>query len=513
MLDLEGIKTQIRFFECFDSAVTAYKMMSDGTADSFFDAVKRQNKIPLINSIPGSNVLLVNHVLKTAITRYALMMYVREEESFIKFDKIQNESDYISVRDKILQADPSLTQAECNKVLKQICNAIAHGDILSSLDFEIYENMITDIYKRSGSLIAKHPDMAKKYYDGHIASSRLKFNYETFFDILPDGTRVKRPHPIKRQLDLKHDDISKIVYLISDNTNTNPVAFYVNSDHNIEILDISDNEEKMHETYILDETQKEALQEMKAEFMDEYGEIFKTDFNEKMAITMAISRILLGDKFKYLKLRELCDVGATVAKGIKETKRTADEIQEQIFDMFKSKIANSPIYKVVENGHEIVSKDLNLSMRTVLNAEIGNIYKNFLIIEVVSMLQIVEQNELKRLVGNSDIIREIATDYYKKEELTDKEILKVIDHIRDAFIHGTFINNVDDKIEIYDQVSRSDKTLEYKFTVYNDDLEKIKEACFVAFRQLKRNMESILPTTTPTTTKTTPTTSEKERTI
>ena len=44
MLDLDGIKTQIRFFECLDSAVEAYKMMADGTASSFFDGVKNKTK-------------------------------------------------------------------------------------------------------------------------------------------------------------------------------------------------------------------------------------------------------------------------------------------------------------------------------------------------------------------------------------------------------------------------------------------------------------------------------------
>ncbi len=511
MLDLEGIKTQIKFFECLDSAVTAYKMMADEHANSFFDAVKKQNKIPLINSIPGSNVLLVNHVLKTAITRYALMMYVREEESFIKFDKIQNEPQYLSVRDKILKADPSLTHAECNKVLKQICNAIAHGDILSSLDFEVYEKMIKEIYNKTYSLVANHPDMAKKYYDGHIASSRLKFNYETFFDVLPDGTRVKRPRPIKKQLELNHDDIQKIVYLIADNTLTMPAAFYLDNDKNIRVMNLT-NPEKPDEIYVLDEVQKEAFEELQAQFLAEYSEVFKEDFNEKIAYSMAISKIMLGEKYKYLKLRELCDVGATISKGIKETKRSPIEIQSKIFDLYRKKIENSAIYKVVDSGEEIVSKELNLSIRTVLNTDIKNIYKNFLIVEVVSMLQIAEQNKLKHLIGNSDIVKEIASDYYEKEELTDKEILKVIDHIRDAFIHGTFINNVDDKIEIYNQVSRSDKTLEYKFTVYNDDLEKIKEACFDTFRQLQRNMETTLATKTPTT-KTTSATSEKERII
>ncbi len=496
MLDLEGIKNQIRYFECLDSAVSAYKMMTNDEADSFYDAIKRQNKVPLINSIPGSNVLLANHVLKTGISRFALMMYVREEENFIKFDKIQNEDAYINVKNKILKNDPSLTHAECNKVLKQICNAIAHGDVLSSLDFEEYERMLNEIYSHSHSLNAKHPDMERKYYDGHIASSRLKFNYETFFDILPDGTRVRRPRPIKKQLEIAHDDITKIVYLIADNSITMPAAFYINREGNVDVLDLSKPDyESSKSTYVLDEVQKECLQDLQNKYFNENIKNFEKEFNENISLSMAISKIMLGEKFKYLKIRELCDVGATISKGLQETKRSARQIYEAIWDLYQEKLKNGYVYKMKNSGSEIVSKELNLTMRTVLNADLDNIYKNFLMMQVASMLQIVEQNNLKLKVGSSPVVREIAAEYYEKDEFSDREIIKILDNIRDALIHGTYINDVEDRINIYDQVSRTDKTLEYKFTIFNSDLEKIKYACMDAFKDKKAELQQQLPAT------------------
>ena len=483
MLDLEGIKNQIRYFECLDAAVSAYKMMADGEAKSFYEAIKKQNKIPLINSIPGSNVLLANHVLKTATSRFSFMLLIREEKTFIKFDKIQKQDKYISIRDKILENDPCLTQAECDKILNQITNAIAHGDILSSLDFKLYEDTLNRIYTHSRSLNATHPDMEKIYYDGHIASSVLKFNYETYFDLLPDGTRIKKNRPVKKQLKLTHDDIANIVYMISDHTETMNAAYYMDK-NNIVVIDLANNTET---EYPLDEIQKEAMSDLYNFYKIKLEKHLNKELSSKLANTLAMPKILFGEKFAYLKIRELCDVGTAISKGLQQTKRGIDEIQNYMSNVVKNYLDKAHIYQA--KNAEIVSKELSYYIRPVLNNEIENLYKNYLIVEIATMLQIIEQNELKRKVGNSPIIREIAAEYYEKEEFTDKEIIKIIDHIRDAFIHGTYINNVEDKIEIYDQITRTDKTLEYKFTVYNDDLEQLKTACMSALKERESQLQ------------------------
>ena len=57
-------------------------------------------------------------------------------------------------------------------------------------------------------------------------------------------------------------------------------------------------------------------------------------------------------------------------------------------------------------------------------------------------------------------------------------------------MHGNYINNVGDKIEIFDQVSDSDETLEHKFTIHSRDLEEVKDKCFEVFKIHKAKLEA-----------------------
>lgn len=495
MLNLTELKNQIKYFECLDVAVKSYKMMLDGEAVSFNDGVKKQKRIPLINNIQESDVLLANHVLKTALSRLGFMMTIREEDNVIKFDSIQEEDIYLSIRDKILEFDNCLTQADCSRILTQISNAIAHGDILTSFDFELFNETITKIYDKYRSLNLKHQTAQFMYADGLTKCAELKFNYETFFELDSDGNRRKLSHPIKKQFKINHDDLSKLIYLISDNKTTKSGAYVLDENGNIHLL--IKNSEKI-ETFFLDDIQKEAIKDLEKFYMNQLQDT-TPELAYQLASMMAISKVLMvRKKLNYFKIREIVDVGITIAKGLKETKRTKQEIQQDMFDMFINKIDESDYYTIDNNNLTsqkiITSSKFNIYTRTILNAEINNVYKNFLAVQTASLLQIVEQNQLKRKIGDSEIIQEIAADFYEKEEFTDKEILKVIDNIRDAFTHGTYINNTEDKFDIYDQISRSDKTLEYKFTLYSEDLEKINDACLESIKELMIDMQRSLQT-------------------
>lgn len=86
---------------------------------------------------------------------------------------------------------------------------------------------------------------------------------------------------------------------------------------------------------------------------------------------------------------------------------------------------------------------------------------------------------------------------FEKEEvaLDDKDLISIIDNIRNAFVHGSYINLPDDRIEIYDQKTKKDKQLEHKFTLDNSDMEEIKDACLYSLKELRKELSPTIPTT------------------
>lgn len=499
MLDLQDLKNQIKYFEYMDFATQSYKMIFEDNADSLYDAIKTK-KVAKLKNIPDSDVLAVIDIARSVLCRRLFTLAVREQEEFVDFSVIESKQEYKKFRDKILGKHPNLTQADCQKILRQICNAISHGDILSSFNFSEYEERLKSFYENFKTLSPTYGYLVKQFYskklvDLYYSSNNLIFNYESFFEFLPDGTKQKRNKPVKIKLTLTEEDIITIVNLVLDYTMHEKIFDSIIDNDTIEVENakdiiqsvknstkISDYAKVLPKILKFDDIQKEAREDLKNHFIDVFKKYTKFTDNDQMddmislfSETIATQNVSFADKYTFLKINQLLHVIELLPVNINESKNSYLEI------LLYNLQNDSKMFNDEENFYEILS---------CIDFLDGNkFYKELLIAETSAMLQIVEQNELKLKVGSSAIIREIAAEIYEKEEFTDKEIIIIIDNIRDAFVHGSYITNVDDKIEIYDQITRTDKTLEHKFTLYNDDLEKINKACFEAFNDMKKRLE------------------------
>jgi len=485
MLSLEELKHELKYFEYLDAAVMAYKLMSEGKARSFFDGIRKTKKIPQIRNISGSEVLLGKTILGNSMMKQYFILLMREEGKFIDFTSMQNDPNYITIRDKILQNDPNLTHADCNKIITQICNAIAHGDIIKSFDFNEFEKTIYGIYLQCGSPETKRPDIYEKYGLGFAKSASLTFNYESNFEIDANGNRVRRPRPVKHHLSISPRDISIIGDLVlSKYMQTQKVAFYV--DPNTNETGMIDVATKNQTVFNLDEIQKAAFEEIKEEYI-EYIKNNPKYFGSscmKIAPIVALQKVLLGETFTFLKIRESLDVGINMPTCLKATKYDIKTLSEENYIKAKFHLYKNDTYSMI---------------RSCFNSRIESSYKELLIVQIGNMLEEIEQNNLKRKVCSAEIFTQIAAEVFDKEEseVTDQDTMFVLDKIRNSIVHGRYINAGDEKMEIYDQISSSNKDIEHKFTLFTEDMESVKDACLAAFKEKIAELE---PTTATVTT-------------
>jgi len=147
----------------------------------------------------------------------------------------------------------------------------------------------------------------------------------------------------------------------------------------------------------------------------------------------------------------------------------------------------------------LYKNDTYSMIRSCFNSRIESSYKELLIVQIGNMLEEIEQNNLKRKVCSAEIFTQIAAEVFDKEEseVTDQDTMFVLDKIRNSIVHGRYINAGDEKMEIYDQISSSNKDIEHKFTLFTEDMESVKDACLAAFKEKIAELE---PTTATVTT-------------
>ena len=97
------------------------------------------------------------------------------------------------------------------------------------------------------------------------------------------------------------------------------------------------------------------------------------------------------------------------------------------------------------------------------------------------LLQIIEDNSLASKCESSQSLQKII-DCFNKTEMTKiqaqakykNDINSVLKHLRDSFSHVLYLNNLNNELFIYDYISNTDKTPDFKFTISIDNLQKIK---------------------------------------
>lgn len=477
MIGKDELTQEILFFNYLDAAVNAYAKMQYDFSTSFYDEVRKNRVAPKIANISGSDVLLSKIALALSLSRRIFVLDVRERKDYFKFDEIEKHPKFSTFKNEIFKDEPDLTGAECANILKQICNSIAHGDIIQSFDFKAYEENVSKYYKTYGTLAPKSSILAQTLGKTLEDCCSLKFYYPSYYTFDANGNKIKRPKPEKKLLTLSYNKFKDLMLdLLGDEDNIEHYQIGYGYDVTTGKLFTRD---KKNGDIILDLTKEQidALNDIYSTYAKQMRNATKTKLCDGMALYTAIQNVLIDDKFAYLKLKNVQDVGLAIPGDMDYTKLSA-------YDLIKY----------------ISEKDCafhNTNMQEAFRASYANtnftyVYKEMLITQVVSMLELAEQNELLTKIADCDIIKTLAVESLKvaDSELTAQQMRKTLSRIRNSIVHGHYINNVGDKIEIFDQVSDSDKTLEHKFTIKSCDLEEIKDKCFEVFKTRKEELET-----------------------
>lgn len=183
MIEKDELTQEILFFDYLDAAVEAYKAMKNDPTTSFYDSVRRNKRAPKVGDVAGSDVLISKIVLALSLSRRIFVLDIRERLQFFKFDEIEKNPKFATFKAEIFKDEPELTGAECANILKQICNSIAHGDVIQSFDFKAYEEKISKYYKTIGTLAPKSSILAKQLGEMVEECCTLKFYYPSYFTL------------------------------------------------------------------------------------------------------------------------------------------------------------------------------------------------------------------------------------------------------------------------------------------------------------------------------------------
>ncbi len=482
---------EFKYFSYLDAGVEAYKSLIYDENSSFYNSVKKNSKAPALNNIPGSDVLLSKTLLALSLAQRLLVFSIRERKDDLLFVKMQSDSQYVDMMNEMFSDEPNLTQAEAEKILTQFCNAIAHGDVVQMFDFEHYKKEITEIYRQCGTLSPKNPDLQNKLADALEKCACLVFNYESNFTFTETGEKIRRPATVKKQLKLTFDHLKTVTtYLAAEDFIQNRrLAFEMNKGKYYL------NDRGVRKELVLDDIQEEELNLFTAfynKLMKEYGlgvidqirEVYDKEPDLlhsreqhdgkylsptllENVMMVGLQHVLFEKELQYLKIRNLTPVALALPANLDFAKYSADGVVQRALQL------NFMNFQRTTTTYDC----LNLVRSTCANGDLFNVYKEFLITETMSMFEILEQKGKIRELASAEIFHTLAKDLFEVEEATDDQAKTVIKHLRNSFMHGRYISSVTDSFYIYDQVSKRNEDVEYKFELYLNELEKIKDAC------------------------------------
>lgn len=480
-----SINDEVKFFNYLDAGVYAFKRINQEGNISFNNAVKNNQRAPKIKDINYSNAIIARAVLSFCCMQRLMTFSIKEQNDLISFDEIEKTKEFENFKNKLFKSDPALTGAACKNIFKQIRNTIAHGNISSMFNFQTFEKNLYEIYSICGSLSPKDKLLRQKLSDAIYDSQTMKVEYESNYEIAEDGTRIKRPSPIKKEIEINIYDIFNVMYnfLNSQYVETKPYIYQI-FENSVEIEN-----ENGKSVYNFDEIQQENFEEIKNDFIEFYKNLKKKGIDiletalKKQSNMFAIN----GDSLSLPRIENFADFVAI--DKILQSKdfvriKAIKYINTYLTVLYPNCDKDSLIKMTFKNNAIIHHFSSNSPSELFLgicyaNMDLNNVYKELLITETITLLQQIESNNLKSYIVDSDIFKKLLVEIYEKdiEDITFKEKIKIIDNIRNSFTHGNYINGVEDKIEIYDQISNSNKTLEHKFSIYTDELEEINEVC------------------------------------
>lgn len=548
---LEYLETAVNYEKERNRAIK-----NTGTPFSFEKIISATDNLndESLNSIKDClNRTISNKVLKNILLRRAYEVYVREGIHFdeIDFSNLATNSRFQKLKSKILKNDKDLLGVGDEDFLRQVANAIAHGNYVELLDIDGIENSFQNKdaelnlnFKDNGNLTMQYEfsnddsgydQKSKDLYEKLRAKKNevrvtprelfivmldkainkncenLKFRYESNYEIDENGNRVKRPATVYYELELTFEDIDEILLFIISSMQQNRFLALVGKEDQGTLFEAIDegyrsDAEKIldknnivlynseanvvEDTLTLDDHQKEY-------FIDEYvrcrelfdkayyKKIFNADFVADIISTNATTQLKgLSDMLTSSRVRKLAYINFALDRNVRSYFSFVNNlfpmdapttIQDFIADETQIAYANKQIYEVYNES--LISEILLLLQILEDKGKLSEVYQNNKIMSIVNSLDLDVLNNLR---ANSKFTDDTKTFIY---------------HLRNSFTHMTYLLNPNGDICIYDQISKRNRNLIYKYNIDIPSLEIIKNELLSKVKMIEHlndNENSIL---------------------
>jgi len=495
-----------------------------------------------------AKMAIAKKVINNVILRRFFELFIRENFENVDFSQLSNIPKYRELKKKILKNDPELMHVDDGAFLRQIANAIAHGNYVDLLGIDEIENSFvirgedisfenlrdvsaklffqndfsrysSEYDENTKSLIEKlneksEPiEMSPLEYvqclinNGTHSAEALKFRYESNFTIDANGTRVRRPTTKYYDLDISFKDFDQILLFVLSSAKQHKRVVPIKK-HNIGNIEPLDDENTLREDaenllkvydisiHDFDNNTDEIIQlddHQKEFFINDYiqtREMFSRDFFKKIYDVDILADLLstnagtqyfgLSNLYTNSKMEKLSATMFALSNNIKTYFSFVNN------SLTPSKDQNLHLYEIVEEWQK----------KTYFFRQVLDTYSESLITEILLLLQILEDGQKLNLLrdnGNiKNIIKTFDPDTLNRLRMSSKyddDCITILHHLRNSFTHLTYLNNSNDEIFVYDQISKRNKNKEYKFTISIDCLELLKDELLSTVNILNQDME------------------------
>ncbi len=467
MEKLKQLEDEIKYFEILNGGLYTLKSFLNEEAINIKSYLKSTYMLRTdmeLGSIVNAPKMLLPFMY--ALMLRQLIIALRERKEYINFENIKNNEKYQSLLKDIFGENSDIPYDEANLVLTEICNRISHGEIYKIFNYENYQAFLRNS--------AKHE---KHYIMGPIAEliyiSKLSNEVGGYLNIQSkytsrfkeeNGKIVQRDTPKTVSISIDYKKLDKLIAVVmtsylkeiepSDNQHTAVLQFYLNG---IEPMPV-------RVTLGGDHNQNEDFEKIR----DHYSSI--KGLNPNYAEIAALFGASLNPIFKVVTLANL---------------------YISFPEIFKVGSPNEIIPQVFVKLYSMGMDDMNANV-AAYNFEKDNLYKEFLLTELVLLITNLENKKLYSELACTSFIENLTADLLNLEQdkITEKHKLKIIKTIRNALIHGRYVNGVE-TVDLYDEKHQKrdkntkeqtknmhlKKELEFKFGLSVEDLEDIKDLC------------------------------------
>ena len=535
------MNNELKFLKYLDNAVeyekgkhrAILKTCPPFSCDKIVEASRIYDEQALSTASDCVNKMIGNRVLRNVSLRRLYEMLVRENFDQLNFSHLSQIPQFQQIKKKVLNNDPELMPVDNSAFLKQIANAIAHGNYVKLLDIDSLETLWTgtdkdfslDSLKNSPATLNLQKIFGKKsqQYSAEVNSTIDKVNshtqsvkvtpfemfqqtlengmspaefveikYESNYTVDQNGNRVKRPSTKIYNLKLSLKELDELSAFILPTTDPSKRVIPVDkpgitpkplNKNNTPIQDalkfLSSSDMVLYDYA----TQSQEIVELDAHqrkfFINEYAanrELFppsyyKPHFNNYMADVLSTNATT-----QYFGLSQL--LANSKMSKISSTTFVLSNTPQAYFAFVNSALSNPKNKTQMELVDEYQKKNYYLK-------QIFDVYPECLISETLLLLQILEDNQQLSSLQNNPTINSIISKFSAKDlkamQAASKysdDSLTVIHHLRNSFTHLTYLNNPNGDLYIYDQTSKRNKTPLYKFTINIKSLEKVKDELF-----------------------------------